>query len=142
MPRETCPVCDSADTEPFLHRRGVPVHQNMLFDTASAARGTARGDLEMRACAACGFVFNAAFDPAETCSRGPVFAWGAGAKGVTFCNLADPDRRRLAGAVDVNRRSRASTGPEPGTGSCRRRRCATPPRSACSTRITSPKCAR
>ena len=64
MPRETCPVCDSADTEPFLHRPGVPVHQNMLFDTASAARGIARGDLEMRACAACGFVFNAAFDPA------------------------------------------------------------------------------
>ncbi len=39
---------------------------------------------------------------AETCSRGPVFAWGAGAKGVTFCNLADPDRTRLAGVVDVN----------------------------------------
>src|SRR5262249_21772499 len=33
---------------------------------------------------------------------GPVFAWGAGAKGVTFCNLADPDATRLAGVVDVN----------------------------------------
>lgn len=33
---------------------------------------------------------------------GPVFAWGAGAKGVTFCNLADPERIKLAGVVDVN----------------------------------------
>jgi hypothetical protein len=36
----------------------------MLFATAEAARAIARGDLDMRACPACGFVFNAAFDPA------------------------------------------------------------------------------
>src|SRR5262249_12083628 len=34
--------------------------------------------------------------------RGPVMAWGAGAKGATFCNLADPAARLLAGVVDVN----------------------------------------
>ena len=34
--------------------------------------------------------------------EGPVFAWGAGAKGVTFCNLVDPDGSRLSGVVDVN----------------------------------------
>jgi hypothetical protein len=45
-------------------RRGVPVHQNVLVSTASAARAIARGTLEMCACPACGFVFNAAFDPA------------------------------------------------------------------------------
>jgi hypothetical protein len=39
---------------------------------------------------------------AELSSRGPVFVWGAGAKGVTFCNLADPDLSRLAGVIDVN----------------------------------------
>jgi hypothetical protein len=39
---------------------------------------------------------------AEAGADGPVFAWGAGAKGVTFCNLADPERTRLAGVVDVN----------------------------------------
>jgi hypothetical protein len=38
----------------------------------------------------------------ELRGRGPVYAWGAGAKGVTFCNLADPDATRLAGVVDVN----------------------------------------
>jgi hypothetical protein len=35
-------------------------------------------------------------------SRGAVYVWGAGAKGVTFCNLADPDATRLAGVIDVN----------------------------------------
>ncbi|QEG31039.1 hypothetical protein GobsT_58600 [Gemmata obscuriglobus] len=64
MPRETCPVCGSAGTEPFLSRTGVPVHQNLLFDAAASARAIARGDLEMRACGGCGFVFNAVFDPA------------------------------------------------------------------------------
>jgi hypothetical protein len=34
--------------------------------------------------------------------RGTVYVWGAGAKGVTFCNLADPDASRLAGVIDVN----------------------------------------
>jgi nucleoside-diphosphate-sugar epimerase/SAM-dependent methyltransferase len=33
---------------------------------------------------------------------GPVVLWGAGAKGVTFCNLADPECQRLACVVDVN----------------------------------------
>ena len=28
--------------------------------------------------------------------------WGAGAKGVTFCTLVDPDRSRIAGLVDIN----------------------------------------
>ena len=64
MPPKNCPVCDSMNTERFLVRRGVPVHQNMLFDTPEAARAIARGDLEMRVCGACEFVFNAAFDPA------------------------------------------------------------------------------
>ena len=33
---------------------------------------------------------------------GPVYLWGAGAKGVTFAQLVDPDGIRLAGVVDVN----------------------------------------
>src|SRR5262245_47153945 len=64
VPRESCPICDANVTVSFLRRRNVPVHQNMLFPTAEAARRIARGDLHMRACPACGFVFNAAFDPA------------------------------------------------------------------------------
>ncbi len=34
--------------------------------------------------------------------RGPIALWGAGAKGVTFANLLDPDGSRIAGVVDVN----------------------------------------
>jgi SAM-dependent methyltransferase len=58
-----CPVCESAETFEFLRRAAVPVHQNLLLETAEAARGLARGDLAMRLCAACGFGFNAAFRP-------------------------------------------------------------------------------
>lgn len=64
MPRETCPVCDAAGAERILFRPAVPVHQNMLFPTVSAAVAMKRGSLDMRACPGCGFVFNAAFDPA------------------------------------------------------------------------------
>jgi hypothetical protein len=28
--------------------------------------------------------------------------WGAGAKGVTFCSLVDPNRERIAGVIDIN----------------------------------------
>ena len=34
--------------------------------------------------------------------KGPVAVWGAGAKGVTFCNLVDPSAERIACVVDVN----------------------------------------
>jgi SAM-dependent methyltransferase len=64
VPRETCPVCDASGAERFLFRASVPVHQNLLFPTPQAARAMKRGALDMRACRACGFVFNAAFDPA------------------------------------------------------------------------------
>lgn len=57
-----CPVCDAAHPLAFFHRSGVPVHQHLLFDTAADARAIPRGDLDLRACGACGFVFNAAFD--------------------------------------------------------------------------------
>ncbi len=58
-----CPACDSRSTELFLRRAGVPVHQNFLFASAELARESARGDLDMTVCHACGFVFNAAFRP-------------------------------------------------------------------------------
>ncbi|HEX2121171.1 MAG TPA: methyltransferase domain-containing protein [Thermoanaerobaculia bacterium] len=58
-----CSICESNDTELFLERNGVPVHQNVPFDDADAARRTIRGDLHMAVCRKCGFVFNAAFDP-------------------------------------------------------------------------------
>jgi len=59
-----CPVCGAAAGAPFLIREAVPVHQNLPADSAAAARAVPRGQLRMTACAACGFVFNAAFNPA------------------------------------------------------------------------------
>src|SRR5262245_48017543 len=64
MPRDACPICATPNASEFLRRESVPVHQNLLFDTAEIARSVARGTLAMCVCAECGFVFNAAFDPA------------------------------------------------------------------------------
>jgi SAM-dependent methyltransferase len=58
----TCPLCAGRETFVFLHRPRVPVHQNLLHETGEAARAAVRGELEMRACPGCGFVFNGAFD--------------------------------------------------------------------------------
>ncbi|MFO0918467.1 MAG: class I SAM-dependent methyltransferase [Planctomycetaceae bacterium] len=58
-----CPVCESDSVEEFLRRDSVPVHQNLLLESAVAAKNLRRGDLAMTVCRDCGFVFNAAFDP-------------------------------------------------------------------------------
>jgi len=65
MPDDACPVCGGHRLSEFLRRRDVPVHQNVVYAAASAARAIRRGDLVMRMCGTCGFVFNAAFDPAK-----------------------------------------------------------------------------
>lgn len=62
MTKHQCPVCDSDDLVSFLHRSGVPVHQNLVVASQDAARTVTRGDLDLLACTACGFVFNVAFD--------------------------------------------------------------------------------
>ena len=56
-----CPVCQSAKTDQFLHRPAVAVHQNMVVADAAAARHSPRGELALRCCRSCGFVYNAAF---------------------------------------------------------------------------------
>jgi SAM-dependent methyltransferase len=61
-PDPVCPVCDTPGPVAFLGREAVPVHQNLLYDSPTAARTATRGDLDLRVCGRCGFVFNAAFD--------------------------------------------------------------------------------
>lgn len=41
---------------------------------------------------------------AEAETRGPVYLWGGGSKGVTFTLMIDPDGDLLSGAVDINPR--------------------------------------
>ncbi|MBA3295366.1 MAG: methyltransferase domain-containing protein [Acidobacteria bacterium] len=58
-----CPVCTAPSRAPFLSRNPVPVHQNLLVRNEADARALNRGRLTLHACAQCGFVFNADFDP-------------------------------------------------------------------------------
>jgi SAM-dependent methyltransferase len=62
--REACPICDGTGTMPFLQRQAVPTFQNLPLASADAARRLPRGQLHFVVCESCGFVFNAAFDPA------------------------------------------------------------------------------
>lgn len=60
-----CPVCRSSKTSEFLRRYQVPTNQNRLLHNVETARAMRRGELRIRSCEKCGFVFNAAFDPAQ-----------------------------------------------------------------------------
>src|SRR5262245_47608282 len=57
-----CPVCHSSQPSGLLPRHAVPVQQNLLYPTAQAARSATLGELELRICEGCGFIFNATFD--------------------------------------------------------------------------------
>ncbi len=63
---KTCPVCLGSSLVVFLERNNVPVFQNVLYKYRKDALNIDRGSLHCVACATCGFVFNAAFDPAKT----------------------------------------------------------------------------
>lgn len=64
MALTACPLCGARFDQPFLERRGVPVHQHLRVTSAEAARSVPRGDLVLARCTACSFVANVAFDPA------------------------------------------------------------------------------
>lgn len=57
-----CPICETPRAPTLLFRPSVPVHQHLLFETPVEARQARRGDLDLKACGSCQFVFNAAFD--------------------------------------------------------------------------------
>ncbi len=58
-----CPVCNSGSTESLITITGVPVHCNVLWDTAGKALSAPRGDLNLGFCPVCGHVYNMSFDP-------------------------------------------------------------------------------
>jgi SAM-dependent methyltransferase len=62
--RSVCPTCEHPSTTRFFELPAVPVHCNILWPTADAARAAARGAISLAVCEGCGLVFNAAFDPA------------------------------------------------------------------------------
>lgn len=78
-----CPICSHDQSTVFVNRPGVPVHQNLLMASSNAARAVARGDLILRVCHGCGFIWNSAFqenllqygaDYENTQSCSPAFA--------------------------------------------------------------------
>jgi hypothetical protein len=58
-----CKICESTDAIVLDRRAPVPIAQNLILPTSEAARHCPAGELDMRRCTACGFVWNAAFDP-------------------------------------------------------------------------------
>ena len=57
-----CPGCESSASTPFYSVPAVPVHQVRLVHSRKAALACPRGDIALRFCEHCGFVWNAAFD--------------------------------------------------------------------------------
>lgn len=59
-----CPACGGADRlEPLYGLHGIPVQSTLLVPDRTAALAFPTGDLDLVWCAACGFAFNARFDP-------------------------------------------------------------------------------
>jgi len=59
-----CPGCESSASTPFYSVPAVPVHQVKLVQSRQAALACPKGDIGLRFCTRCGFVWNAAFDAA------------------------------------------------------------------------------
>lgn len=47
----------------FVEAQGLPVFNNVLYDTPQAAKAADTGDLKLGFCPTCGFISNLAFDP-------------------------------------------------------------------------------
>jgi SAM-dependent methyltransferase len=60
-----CPGCASSASTQFYSAPAVPVHQVKLVPSREAAQACRKGDIGLCFCSTCGFVWNAAFDPAR-----------------------------------------------------------------------------
>jgi SAM-dependent methyltransferase len=57
-----CPACGHREVVVFYEASGVPVHSAVLLVSREVARHYPTGDIRLSFCAACGFIFNRAFD--------------------------------------------------------------------------------
>lgn len=57
-----CPSCGSGNTELFHRVENVPTNSCILFETREEALNCRRGEVALRFCSGCGFIFNAGFD--------------------------------------------------------------------------------
>ncbi len=65
-----CNVCGSTDLGELAHLADVPIHCNLFYGNADAARRAPRAALELVFCRACGHIHNRQFDPGRL-SYGP-----------------------------------------------------------------------
>ena len=56
-----CPVCKSVDVAEFLLIRNIPTTQNLLYKTREEALAALIGDVDLRMCKNCSFIYNHAF---------------------------------------------------------------------------------
>jgi 2-polyprenyl-3-methyl-5-hydroxy-6-metoxy-1,4-benzoquinol methylase len=63
MKPSQCPVCSSTSVKVFLRRNNVPLFQNMDVKNRRDAGKKGKGNLRLKLCSHCGFIFNACFDP-------------------------------------------------------------------------------
>ena len=59
-----CPACSATSTRGFHAQDDVPSHSCLLLADRDAARAFPTGSIRLMLCERCGFVFNAAYDPA------------------------------------------------------------------------------
>lgn len=59
-----CPACDAATSTLFHTQSDVPVNSCLLLDNQEEALDFPTGEIHLRVCHRCGFVFNAALEPA------------------------------------------------------------------------------
>jgi SAM-dependent methyltransferase len=56
-----CPACESTALQAFHEQKSIPVSNSLLVRTEEEALAFPRGDLKLKVCTDCGFVFNALF---------------------------------------------------------------------------------
>lgn len=62
-PEPECPVCHASASETLDFRAEVPVAQNLIFKSREEAVACPTASLRVERCMACGFAWNAEFDP-------------------------------------------------------------------------------
>lgn len=96
-----CPLCLSADNTVIVERSRVPVLQNVIVRTKQEALEFPTGRLTICSCRNCGFVWNAAFDPAAI-DYGATYNNSVQASRVYLQHQAAMAERVLAGGEELH----------------------------------------
>ena len=62
---KSCPICSSSSFKVFFELKDMPVFCNLLWREQQTAQNCSQGDIKLAFCPECGFIGNAAFNPAK-----------------------------------------------------------------------------